>query len=167
VNRAPSPYDAGVATITLSFDPSRPEELEAARRVVETLLLDSRDSFPDDLTRELQLPLPSLDDQIMMELWPRLDGELRQLLKAAAELSCSQEDYSLGDLAEATGEEPEELRRQRSKLGQTLRVVEQRIPGAGPIIDQRFDASGDRWRYWLRPGVRDAILGRDVDETYS
>jgi hypothetical protein len=156
-----------VPTVNLQFDPTKPEELEAARRVVETLLLSSRDLLPDDLTRELQIPLPSLTDQIMMELWPRLDGDLRMLLKRAAQLSCDQEDYSLGDLAQAMGEDAEEMRGSRNRLGQALRVVEQRVPGAGPIIDQRFDPSRDRWRYWLRPGVRDAILQRDVDETYS
>jgi hypothetical protein len=158
---------AAVPLVTLQFDPSKPEDLEAARRVIDNLQLATRDAHSDDLTRELQVPLPSLTDQIMMELWPRLDGELRTLLKHKARLSCEQEDYTLADLAEATGEDVDALRVQRSRLGQTIRVVEQRVPGAAPIIDQRFDAAGDRWRYWLRPGVRDAILQRDVDETYS
>jgi hypothetical protein len=157
-----------MADLTLRFDPSRRDELEAARRTIEALLDAVRlHGDPDDFSRELQIPLPSLADQIMTELWPRLDGRLRILLKHAARLSCDQEDYSLTDLAAAMGEDVEVMRELRNQLGQTLRVVEQRVPGAGPIIDQRFDTATDRWRYWVRPGVREAILGRDVDETYS
>ncbi len=158
-----------MAQVSLSFDPSRQQDLESARRVIDALLaaLGEGDALPDDFTRELHIPLPSLPDQIMTELWPRLDGQLRILLKQAAQLSCDREDYSLTDLAEAMGEDVEVLREHRNRLGQTLRVVEQRVPGAGPIIGQRFDPKSDRWRYWVRPGVREAILARDVDETYS
>jgi hypothetical protein len=153
--------------VSVSFDPSRRQDLESARRVIDILLQDLGDDESDDFSRELEIPLPSLSDQIMTELWPRLDGQLRVLLRQAARLSCDREDYSLTDLAEAMGEDTDVLREHRNRLGQTLRVVEQRVPGAAPIIDQRFDTSGDRWRYWVRPGVREAILGRDVDETYS
>lgn len=153
--------------MTLHFDPSNPEELQAARRVIDALLQGLSGAEVDDLTRELALPRPSQTDLIMTELWPRLDGRLRLLLHHAARLSCDQDDYTLADLAEEMGEDVDVLRDLRNQLGQSVRVVEQRVPGAGPIIDQRFDAAGDRWRYWVVPGVREAILDRDVEETYS
>jgi hypothetical protein len=148
--------------LSISIDPSRPEELDAAAELVALLRRQMSSNAAENVAEHMgwkylgRVDLPpdypaSADDRIVKravdDLWPRLGDTLRDLLIAAATF---ERPYTTQELAETLGTDTATAKSWRANLGRSLNAVAKNFPAAPPFFDEHANPEGG-WKYALNP----------------
>jgi hypothetical protein len=131
------------------------EGLEAVRADIERLLSGIGGDGAD-----VEWRLPTLAQQRVDQLWPRLGDHLRSLLTASAREFDDAASFTLEDLADKLAVDLKTLKSWHRNLSRSIKRVDRELGSEPPILPGEWSDTEWRMRYRMLPEVRRAIVAR-------
>lgn len=160
--------------VSVTADPHRIEDLDAA--IAELTAIKNRTANIEAVERSIDKeqvgvadaassPTPSASDaeRALDDLWPRINVNLRKLMKAAAAFD---QPYDTRLLADALGWTVPATRASRGTLGRSMNAVYSNVPAAPRFFEKHEEPGGKRLAS-IHPAYRDGIAAQDLLAPYA